>query len=112
MEQCRAIVLRPLPSVFCPLSLVLLVLFNFLLVIVFGDNGLVDYALLKSERRQLLKSNEAVARENLALYREIDRLRNDLEYVENVARHDLGMIGKNELIFKFDTEPEPPASPR
>lgn len=94
------------------LSLVLLVLFNFLLVIVFGDNGLVDYSLLKAEHRQLLKKNEAVERQNVALYREIDRLRNDLEYVENVARHDLGMIGKNEVIFKFDTESETPASPR
>jgi cell division protein FtsB len=94
------------------LSLALLVLFNFLLVIVFGDKGLVDYHLLKSERRQVLKTNEAVARENFALYREIDRLRNDLEYVENVARQDLGMIGKNELIFKFDTEPKPPPTSR
>lgn len=83
------------------LSIAILVLVNLLLIIVFGDNGLVDYHLLKSERNRLVQKNESLSRENLALYREIDRLKNDLSYVENVARQELGMIRKNEIIFKF-----------
>ena len=83
------------------LSLIILILFNLFLVIIFGDNGLVDYHLLKNERDRLTTRNEALSRENLALYREIDRLKNDLKYLENVARQELGMIGKNEVIVKF-----------
>jgi len=83
------------------LSLVILVLFNLFLVIIFGENGLVDYHLLKNERNRLIEKNEDLGRENLSLYREIDRLKNDLKYVENVARQELGMIGKNEVIIKF-----------
>ena len=83
------------------LSVVILVLVNLLLVIVFGDNGLVDYHLLKGERNRLVQTNQALSRENLALYREIDRLKNDLKFVESVARQELGMIGKNEVIIKL-----------
>lgn len=84
------------------LSVVILVLVNLLLVIVFGDNGLVDYQLLKSEKERLVGQVEDLNRENLALYREIDRLKNDLKYIENVARQELGVIGENEVIFKFN----------
>lgn len=87
------------------LSVVILVLANLLLIIVFGDNGLVDFHLLRQEKERLLERNEALSQENIALYREIDRLNNDLKYIENVARQELGMIGKNEIIFRF-TPPE------
>lgn len=83
------------------LSLAILALVNLLLVIIFGDNGLVDYQQLKNEKDRLIEKNEALSRENLSLYREIDRLKNDLKYIENVARQELGMIGKNEVIIKF-----------
>jgi cell division protein FtsB len=87
-------------------SVVILVLVNLLLVIVFGDNGLVDYFLLRNERDRLIHKNEALSRKNLALYREIDRLKNDLKFVENVARQELGMIGKNEMIIKLEEKAE------
>lgn len=83
------------------LSVAILVLVNLLIVIVFGDNGLVDYHLLKGERDRLVQANEALSRDNLSQYREIDRLKNDLKFVENVARQELGMIGKNEVIIKL-----------
>jgi len=83
------------------LSVVILVLVNLLIIIVFGDNGFVDYHLLKDERDHLVQMNEALGRKNLSLYREIDRLKNDLKFVEGVARQELGMIGKNEIIIKL-----------
>ena len=83
-------------------SVVSLILVNLLLVIIFGDNGWVDYQLLKNEKDRLSVRIEDLNRENLALYREIDRLKNDLKYIENVARQELGVIGENEVIFKFN----------
>lgn len=83
------------------LSIIILVLFNLLLVIVFGDKGLVDFNLLKMERDGLIEKNAKLTQENLTLYREIDRLKHDPKYIENVARQELGLVGKEEMIFKI-----------
>ncbi len=82
------------------IALAILSLFSMLLFIAFGENGFADLNLLKMERDSLLKKNEELVKKNLALYREIERLKNDPKYVENVARQELGVIGKDEIIFK------------
>ena len=66
----------------------------------FGENGLTDLYRLKTERDILLKKNHELIQKNLSLYREIERLKNDPEYVENVARNELGVIGKDEVVIK------------
>ena len=71
-----------------------------LLLIIFGDNGLADFVLIKGERDRLVEKNEKLNQENLNMYREIDRLKNDPKFVENVVRQELGVIGKDEVIFK------------
>lgn len=85
------------------LSLVALVLFNILLVIIFGDRGLVEMSRLKEEKEQLLKDNRELAEKNLSLHREIERLKNDPAYIEHVARQELGMIGRDEVIVRFSS---------
>ena len=82
------------------LALTILLLSSLFLFIVFGEDGLVDLNRLKMERDDLLQKNEALTQENLSLCREIERLKNDPKYVENVARQELGVIGKDEVIFK------------
>jgi cell division protein FtsB len=82
------------------IAVVILSLFSLLLFIVFGENGLADLNLLKTERDGLLKQNEELVQKNLSLYREIERLKNDPKYVEDVAKQELGVIGKDEIIFK------------
>ncbi|UCD32622.1 MAG: septum formation initiator family protein [Desulfobacterales bacterium] len=82
------------------IALSILLLSSLLLFIVFGDNGLIDLNRLKTERDDLLQKNESLKQENLSLYREIERLKNDPEYVENVARQELGVVGKDEVILK------------
>ena len=80
------------------LSIVILVLFSLLLFIMFSDNGLADLFELKSEKGRLLQENARLKRENLTLYRTIERLKNDPEYIESIARKELGMIRKGEII--------------
>ena len=75
-------------------------LFPMLIFILFSDKGLSDFFALKSERDRLLQENMRLKKENDALYRTIERLRNDPEYIESVARKELGMIGKDEVILK------------
>ena len=82
------------------LCLAILVLFSMMLLILFGDHGVADLNLLRSERDTLVEKNEKLARENLLVYDKINRLKTDLEYIENVARQEFGMIGEDELILK------------
>ncbi|MEE8480048.1 MAG: septum formation initiator family protein [Desulfobacterales bacterium] len=82
------------------LFLAILVLFNLILVVIFSDNGLVDLILLRKEKERSAEKNREVIRENLSLYREIDRLKHDPEFIESVARKELGVVGKDEVILK------------
>lgn len=82
------------------LSLAVLFLFTLLLVIVFGDQGVADLKMMQIEHKRLVEKNDRLFKENQALYRSVDRLENDLEFIENVARQELGMIGADELVFK------------
>lgn len=68
--------------------------------IVQSENGMLDLNRLKVERNALVAENARLARGNLDLSREIDRLENDLRYIEDIARHELGMVAKDELVLK------------
>ena len=93
------------------LSLVALVLFNIFLIMVFGDRGLVEVSHLKGERDRLLKDNRELTEKNLSLHREIERLKTDSAYIEHVARQELGMIGRDEVIIRFNSSGEKTPKP-
>jgi len=82
------------------LALAILFLFSLLFLTIFGESGLADLNLLRGKRDRIVEENERVTEENLTMYREIDRLGNDLDYVEQVARDDLGMVKREEVIIK------------
>lgn len=88
------------------LSMGIVLLFAMLLFIVFSDNGLADLYQLKSERDRLISENMRLTTENLKLYRTIERLKDDPAYIESVARKELGMIRKEEIIIKQPTGSE------
>jgi cell division protein FtsB len=79
-----------------------------LLFIVFGENGLTDLYKLKMEKDNLSKKSDELKKKNLSLYREIERLKNDPGYVEDVARKELGVIGKDEVIIKVKKKKSSP----
>lgn len=74
-------------------------MFNLMLVIVFGDNGLVELSRLRAKEQLMVQRNEILAGENVDLYRTIGRLNNDPVYIESVARNELGMVGKNDVVI-------------
>ncbi len=82
------------------LAFSILTLFLMLLFILFSDRGLSDLFTLKSERDRLQQENVRWKSENDTLYRTIKRLRNDPQYIESVARKELGMIKEDEVILK------------
>jgi len=77
-----------------------LLLLALLFFIIISDQGFADLRSLKRERDQLVGENEKLARENQAISIEIDRLKHDPGYIESIARRELGMIGKDEIILK------------
>ena len=82
------------------LSISILVLTALLFFIIVSEHGLLDLRLLKQEKAKLVQENNRLTKENLAISIEIDRLKHDPAYIENIARHELGMIGENEIILK------------
>ena len=82
------------------LSIAVLVLVSLLFFIIFGEHGLIDLNSLKNERTRLTEKSEQLTLKNHSLSVEIDRLKHDPKYIENVARQELGMVGEDELILK------------
>ncbi len=74
-------------------------LLTVLSMIVFGDNGLIELSRLRAKERMMAGQNQALARENIDLYRIVDRLKNDPEYIETIARNELGMVGKDDIVI-------------
>ena len=79
-----------------------LALLGLLLLTIFGDRGLADFNLIRQEKDHLIQKSDRLARENLSMSREIDRLENDLEYIESIARQESGMIAEDEIIIQFE----------
>lgn len=77
-----------------------LVLIALLFFIVFSERGLVELSWLRKEKSALLEQNAAAAARNEIIGIEIDRLKNDPDYIEQIARRELGMIGRDEMIVK------------
>jgi len=77
-------------------------LFSLFLLIISGDNGFVDFILINSEKNRVVEQNKKLVQKNIVMGREIERLKNDPKFIENMVRKELGLIGKDELIFKTD----------
>ena len=77
----------------------ILIFLGFLFVIGLSDRGAVDLYQLKLERDRLRQANLHLQERNEVQYRTIERLNYDPEFVENIARRELGMIAKDEVVI-------------
>ena len=80
----------------------LVIFFSLLLGMICGKNGAIDLFRLKSESNRLVRIVDDLKRENQTLYRTIQRLKSDLQYIGEVARDELGMVAEDELIYQFE----------
>ena len=76
----------------------IVLLFSFLFVIGLGDRGAVDLYQLHLRKVGLGKSNLDLENKNRALRHIIERLKNDREFVEYIARTELGMVREDEVV--------------
>ena len=69
-------------------------------LVTFGDRGLIDNFRMKEKMMVLKKINHEMTLENIALKKNITLLRDDLSYVEMMARSELGMVKKGDLVYR------------
>jgi len=68
----------------------------------FGDRGLIHLYHKEMERQAHVEKIRQLAEENRSMLEEVRRLRNDMKYIESVARKELNMIKQNEVVYRFD----------
>ncbi|ABW68130.1 FtsB family cell division protein [Desulfosudis oleivorans] len=68
-------------------------------VILFADNGFLDYRRLQAKNEAVVQENIRMQQENMEMHRLVKRLKEDLDYIEHVARKELGMVGRNEQVY-------------
>ena len=60
-----------------------------------------NYRALEGKLSTLKGLNEMTIKENQAMKEEVLLLRDDLTYIEQVARRDLGMVRKEDRVYRF-----------
>jgi cell division protein FtsB len=68
--------------------------------------GLPRYRALREELHEVRGINEQMRREVRQLEITVRALRSSPDAIENIARDELGMLLKNELLFQFPREPD------
>ena len=77
-----------------------LIAITLLIVFVFGDHGLFQLYKLKRERAEIQKHISQLRENREMLISEKNRLENDLEYIEKLAREKYRMAKPGEKVFK------------
>jgi cell division protein FtsB len=86
------------------LSFVLLGLVASASWLAFGDRGFI-YVYKKDKEKQAYEEKiRQLKGANQKLMNEIDRLRNDKEYIEETARKELNMVRDGEVIYRFSKD--------
>ena len=70
------------------------------IIFIFGDHGLFQLYKLKKERKEVQKHITQLRENREILVAEKNRLENDLEYIEKLAREKYRMAKPGEKVFK------------
>jgi cell division protein FtsB len=68
----------------------------------FGNKGLLQVYRLRRELKEIEGINTELRQENDKLRAEIDNLRTNKKYIEELARRELGLVKKGEIVYQFD----------
>jgi cell division protein FtsB len=77
-------------------------LLSLVFLVVFSENGLVDYVKLKGQLKAIDVSTARLHKENLTLKGEIERLTRDDKYLEELARQRYGFIREGEKVYRIE----------
>lgn len=89
-----------------------LLLFSFIFYLYFaGDYGFFRLLSLKAQKENTILETKKLQALNMDLQIEKEKLRDDLSYIEKVARERYGMAKKDEVIYKFIQPQDTPSTP-
>tara|TARA_B100000029_G_C17601146_1_gene965798 strand:- start:4109 stop:4480 length:372 start_codon:yes stop_codon:yes gene_type:complete len=88
-------------------GVLLLIGVTLLIIFIFGDHGLFQLYKLKRERAQIQEHISQLRESREKLIAEKNRLENDLEYIEKLARERFRMAKQGEKVFKVIPKKEP-----
>ena len=79
----------------------------------FGERGFIHLYRMEKERQTHLDRIQNLEQENRELLEEIQRLREDVAYMESLGRRELGLVKDGEVLYRFvkerDLTPSAPA---
>jgi len=70
-------------------------------VTAFGERGVFHLWRLRAEKKQLQEKNFLLQKENDALRERVDRIRRDDDYLEKIAREELGLTRPGETVYRL-----------
>jgi len=76
--------------------------FALFFIIVFSQNGVLDYVRLRQQIGSVDKSIKKLEDENAVLKSQIDRVQKDDRYLEDVAREKYGFIREGEKVYRVE----------
>jgi len=66
-----------------------------------GERGIFHLWRLRDEKKQLQEKNFLLQKENDALRERVDRVRRDDDYLEKIAREELGLTRPGETVYRL-----------
>jgi cell division protein FtsB len=71
-------------------------------VILFSENGVLDYVRLKRQINVVDASIKRMEEENVVLKGKVDRMQSDDRYLEDLAREKYGFIREGEKVYRIE----------
>ncbi|MGA2450442.1 MAG: septum formation initiator family protein [Polyangiaceae bacterium] len=96
MSPSADVLLRTLPVALLSLAIIAVP------VLVFEPDGLPRLRALQRELSDVEDHNDELRRDVARLRVEVAELRDDPAAIERIARSELGMVRKSEIVFEFD----------
>jgi cell division protein FtsB len=90
---------------FLKLSILTLVIFGLIVAwLAFGERGFIHLFRMEKERQVYLKKIQDLEKANNELLEQIHLMQNDDDYLERLARKELGLVKENEVIYRFSDD--------
>lgn len=81
-------------------GLVLLICLSLIIVFIFGDHGLLKLYKIKSQRKKIQTHIAQLRDEREKVEEKKNKIKNDINYIEKMAREKYKMVKPGEKIFK------------
>ena len=81
-------------------GIVFLICMSLIIIFIFGDHGLIKLYKIKNQRKNVQNHITQLRKEREKKKEEKNKIENDLEYIEKIAREKYKMVKPGEKIFK------------